>query len=87
MFDLDSLGQVIWEVRIRRGLTQQDLADRAQVHRTYISDIERGRRNITVGMARQLADALQIGTSNMFRLAETKFAVTTNSRKGKKASS
>jgi CheY-like chemotaxis protein len=41
------------------GLTQEELAWRARLHRTYIADVERGVRNVTLRTAGQLAGALQ----------------------------
>jgi transcriptional regulator with XRE-family HTH domain len=48
-------------VRARReelGLTQEDLAGRAGIHRTYLSDVERGSRNISLVNIERLAAAL-----------------------------
>jgi DNA-binding XRE family transcriptional regulator len=50
-------------VRLRReeiGLTQEDLADRANIHRTYLSDLERGTRNVSLFNTDQLAAALEL---------------------------
>jgi transcriptional regulator with XRE-family HTH domain len=60
-------------VRVRReelGLTQEDLADRAGIHRTYISDIERGTRNLSLINIERLARALQVQLSELFRQVE-----------------
>lgn len=50
-------------VRLHRGLagySQEELADRAGIHRTYIGGIERGERNPTLTMIYRLAKALGI---------------------------
>ena len=39
---LTIFGQRVREQRVARGLTQQELADRAGLHRSYIGDVERG---------------------------------------------
>lgn len=46
------------ELRRASGLSQEELADRAGLHRTYVSSVERGERNLTVGSLEKLATAL-----------------------------
>jgi CheY-like chemotaxis protein/DNA-binding XRE family transcriptional regulator len=56
-------------VRQRRstlGLSQEQLAERAGLHRTYISDIERGARNLSLENINKLAHALNISISSLF---------------------
>jgi transcriptional regulator with XRE-family HTH domain len=65
-----SLGEVIHDLRTQKGLSQQELADLVGAHRTYVSDIERGARNLTVVTVCHIAHALQISYSQLFRLAE-----------------
>jgi transcriptional regulator with XRE-family HTH domain len=60
-------------VRLRRselGLSQEGLGYKAQVHRTYVSDIERGERNPTVKVIWKLALALDTKPSVLFAMAE-----------------
>ena len=60
-------------VKIRReelGLTQEDLAERARVHRTYLSDIERGSRNLSLINIERVAEALAMPISELFELLE-----------------
>src|SRR5436305_10865398 len=60
-------------VRTRReqlGLTQEDLADKAGIHRTYLSDIERGSRNLSLINIERVAAALDLPMSELFRLLE-----------------
>ena len=42
------VGQRIRVLRIRRGLTQEELAEKADLHTTYIGQIERGEKNMTI---------------------------------------
>lgn len=49
------LGLNIRRLREERGWSQEDYADRAGIHRTYVSDIERGRRNPTITVVEKLA--------------------------------
>ena len=46
--------------RHRRGLSQEDLAFEAELHRTYVSEVERGKRNISLVNIHRLAKALKI---------------------------
>ena len=60
-------------VRLRReelGLSQEGLGFKAHVHRTYVSDVERGARNPTVKVIWKLAVALDTEPSALFVLAE-----------------
>ena len=55
------LGQNVRRLREAKGWSQEDYADRAGIHRTYVSDIERGRRNPTIAVVEKLA--LPLGVS------------------------
>jgi transcriptional regulator with XRE-family HTH domain len=55
---LVALGEAIRRRRMECAFSQQDLALDAGVHRTYISDIERGARNLTVLTLNRIATAL-----------------------------
>ena len=60
-------------VRLRReelGLSQEALGYKAHVHRTYVSDVERGARNPTVKVIWKLAVALETEPSTLFAPAE-----------------
>jgi transcriptional regulator with XRE-family HTH domain len=48
------------------GISQDELAARAGLHRTYISDIERGARNPSLETIEKLASALEISTPTLF---------------------
>ncbi len=47
-------------IRLATGLSQEGLADRAGLHRTYISSLERGQRNVSIQNIFLLAEALGI---------------------------
>ena len=53
-----ALGITIRNERMRRNLTQEQLAERAGLHWTYISGIERGKRNVSFTILLKLATAL-----------------------------
>ena len=65
-----SLGKVIQQRRKQLGLTQQQLAERAELHRTYISDVERGERNLSLESVYQLSKGLSTLISTLFAEAE-----------------
>jgi transcriptional regulator with XRE-family HTH domain len=67
---LFNLGEVVRKRRLALNLSQEELASRAGVHRTYLSDIERGARNITITVLNRLAEALEVKVSRLFRLTE-----------------
>jgi len=67
---LSQLGEVVRRRRLALDLSQEELASRAGVHRTYLSDIERGARNITITVLTRLAEALEMRVSRLFRLTE-----------------
>jgi len=53
-------------LRLLAGLSQEALADRAGLHRTYVSSIERGERNITLENIFRLANALGADPRELF---------------------
>jgi transcriptional regulator with XRE-family HTH domain len=60
-------------VKARReelGLTQEDLAGKAGIHRTYLSDVERGARNVCLLNIGRLADALGLPLAGLFGLVD-----------------
>lgn len=52
------------------GISQEQLAERSGLHRTYISDIERGARNPTLKTLSRLSVALEMSASQLILLAE-----------------
>jgi transcriptional regulator with XRE-family HTH domain len=52
------------------GLTQEEFAEQAGIHRTYLSDIERGTRNISLINIERMASALSLKLSELFKLVE-----------------
>lgn len=65
------LGQAI---RVRRHLldiSQEELAYRSRLHRSYITDLERGVRNPSLTTISRLADALRISLADLFRAAQS----------------
>jgi transcriptional regulator with XRE-family HTH domain len=65
-----ALGQVLQEHRNLLKLSQSQLAQSSDFHRSYISDVERGYRNISLKNLNRLAQALKVPASNLLSLAE-----------------
>jgi CheY-like chemotaxis protein/DNA-binding XRE family transcriptional regulator len=59
------LGATVKSYRRQLGITQEELAWRADMHRTYLADIERGARNITLRSISNLARALQLSVEGL----------------------
>jgi transcriptional regulator with XRE-family HTH domain len=59
-------GLAIKQRRQELGISQEELAYRASLHRTYVSDIERGTRNVSIENIAKLAKALNISISALF---------------------
>lgn len=65
-----AFGLAIRERRRRLALSQEALAERSELHRTYISGIERGQRNIGLLNVHKVAAALGISASELLASAE-----------------
>ena len=65
--ELIVLGEEIKKFRKRRGFSQEKLAEISGLHRTYISDIERGQRNVSFLNLVKIANALGISLCELFR--------------------
>tara|TARA_R110001583_G_scaffold132849_1_gene284761 strand:- start:3218 stop:3448 length:231 start_codon:yes stop_codon:yes gene_type:complete len=63
-------GLVIKELRLEKGLSQESLANQSDIDRTYISDIEKGERNISLKIIERLSETLQISLSELFKKIE-----------------
>lgn len=60
------LGHNVRHLREAKGWSQEDFADRAGIHRTYVSDIERGARNPTILVVAKLAKGLGTDPACLF---------------------
>jgi len=69
---LKTFGTNVRTVRESRGLSQEALADKADLHRTYISDIERFQRNISLDNIQKLANALEVKPYELLMTDEDK---------------
>ena len=65
-----TFGRAVRRGRERLGLSQEEFAERADVHRTYISSIELGKVSVGIEVANNLASALGMKLSDLIRGAE-----------------
>jgi transcriptional regulator with XRE-family HTH domain len=59
-------GEKVRELRKEQGLSQEELAFKADLHRTYIGMIERAEKNITLINIEKIANALNVDIKNFF---------------------
>jgi len=64
------LGKEIARLRKRIGLSQEELGFRAEIHRTYISQLERGLKSPTLNMLLKLSRALKASASRLVATVE-----------------
>ena len=64
------VGQRIQELRKQLKLSQEALALKAEVDRTYVTDVENGRRNVSVEILERLIKALNVSFSEFFNAKE-----------------
>ena len=55
------------KIRLQKGFSQESLADECGLHRTYVSSVERGERNITVDSMERLAIALGVDIRDLLK--------------------
>lgn len=64
---LNKFGETIRSERLKKGLSQEELASKAGVHRTYIGMIERGEKNITLTNIKKISVGLNIPLEQLFK--------------------
>lgn len=69
-FSRSTFGRAVRRERERLGMSQEDFAERANVHRTYISSIELGKVSVGIEVANGLAVALGMRLSQLITRAE-----------------
>jgi len=62
-----ALGKALREYRLRKGLTQQEVADKCGLDISYVGGIERGQRNPTLGVIHGLASVLGVKVSDLLK--------------------
>lgn len=87
MVDLKiALGRAIRRLRVERGFSQEGLALAARINRTYATDLENGKRNVSIEILERVATALDIDTGQLLSEAEAERRLTARpGAKGKHA--
>lgn len=65
---LVKFGKQVRKARLKQGLSQEELAEKAGLHRTYIGMIERAEKNITLLNIEKLAKALEISIIDLLKI-------------------
>jgi transcriptional regulator with XRE-family HTH domain len=65
--DLSAIGKAFREIRTDRGISQEQLSLDAGVDRAFVSALERGQRNVTLGNLLKVCRALDVKPSEVFR--------------------
>jgi transcriptional regulator with XRE-family HTH domain len=76
-----AFGNAIREIRTQRGISQEALADRCGLDRTYISGIERGERNPSLTNILKIASALEVRASEIHDRADAILAASRGAKK------
>ena len=66
------VGLNLQRLRRGKGLSQEELAHRAEIHQTYLSGVEGGKRNPSIGVLGRIATALEIDIEELFRRSRTR---------------
>ncbi|MCM3430739.1 helix-turn-helix domain-containing protein [Brevibacillus invocatus] len=67
---LKNVGDRIRTIRKHRGLTQESLAEKTGLQNTYISDVERGDRNISLETLEKIVQALEVEAVDVFQFSQ-----------------
>lgn len=60
-------GKRVRELRKLKGWSQEELADKAGLHRTYVGTIERGEQNVSIDNIERLAKTLGVSLESLFK--------------------
>ena len=63
-------GRAVRKFRLEQKISQEELAERCDLHRTYISDIELGKRNVSLENIERIATALNRSLPDFFKEVE-----------------
>ena len=74
MIDMENInikfGRRVKELRLIQNISQEELAFRCQLSKNYVSDVERGTRNVTLKVVEKFAQGLKVPVHILFRWHE-----------------
>ncbi|WP_081615348.1 helix-turn-helix domain-containing protein [Rhizobium freirei] len=79
-----TIGWNLRRLRVDRGLSQERLALEAEIDRSYVGRVERGRENVTVATLEALARVMSVNVSELFAEVDPKGARPPSLRSGRK---
>ncbi len=65
-----AFGKAVRKFRVEKNISQEKLAELANIHRTYVGDVERGLRNVSLVNMTRLAEALGVPLSRLIQEME-----------------
>jgi len=65
-----AIANVLRKLREKKGLSQEELSFRSELHRTYISQLERGLKSVTVKTLVRITDVLEIDVDAFMRMVK-----------------
>ena len=65
-----NVGITIAKLRNKNNLSQEVLSELSEIHRTYLSEVEGGKRKLTLTVLKRIVDALGFSMSEFFRIVE-----------------
>lgn len=65
-----NVGITIAKLRNKNNFSQEVLSELSEIHRTYLSEVEGGKRNLTLTVLKRIVDALGFSMSEFFRIVE-----------------
>ncbi len=68
---LFAFGRAVRKVRLSKDISQEKFADMCDLHRTYISDVELGKRNVSLENIEKIANSLDMKISELFQEVES----------------
>ena len=68
---MTKFGRTVRKFRTSKGISQEKFADMCELHRTYISDIELGKRNVSLENIEKISKALNLNISEIFEAVES----------------
>ena len=63
----EKFGERLRELRKEKGISQETLAHKAEIDRTYMTSVENGRRNISIKNIEKILDALGVSFNEFFK--------------------